>query len=107
MSAPEKRRALGRGLDALLPAAPAASNYGDKSVFACPIEKIVPQKGQPRQRFDAQKLDELAQSIREHGLIEPLVVRRVPGADQFELIAGERRWRALQRAGLRARRSSS
>jgi ParB family transcriptional regulator, chromosome partitioning protein len=103
VSAPDsKRRALGRGLDALLPAAPpAAPAYGDKSVFACPVEKIVPQKGQPRQRFDAQKLDELAASIREHGLIEPLVVRRVAGADQFELIAGERRWRALQRAGLR------
>jgi len=103
MSSPDtKRRALGRGLDALLPAAPAASpSYGDRSVFSCPVEKIVPQKGQPRQRFDAQKLDELAQSIREHGLIEPLVVRRVSGADQFELIAGERRWRALQRAGLR------
>ena len=103
MSSPEtKRRALGRGLDALLPAAqPTAPAYGDKSVFACPVEKIVPQKGQPRQRFDAQKLDELAASIREHGLIEPLVVRRVSGADQFELIAGERRWRALQRVGLR------
>ena len=103
MSAPEnKRRALGRGLDALLPAAPtAAPSYADKSVFACPIEKIVPQKGQPRQRFDATKLDELAESIREHGLIEPLVVRRIPGADKFELIAGERRWRALQRVGVR------
>jgi ParB family chromosome partitioning protein len=103
MSAPDpKRRALGRGLDALLPAAPAAQAYGDKSVFVCPLEKIVPQKGQPRQHFDAQKLDELAQSIREHGLVEPLVVRRMPGGgDKFELVAGERRWRALQRAGLR------
>jgi ParB family chromosome partitioning protein len=97
-----KRRALGRGLDALLPAAPAAAGYGDKSVFSCPLEKIVPQKGQPRQHFDAQKLEELSQSIREHGLVEPLVVRRTPGnPDKFELIAGERRWRALQKAGLR------
>jgi ParB family transcriptional regulator, chromosome partitioning protein len=97
-----KRRALGRGLDALLPAAPSAQAYGDKSVFSCPLEKIVPQKGQPRQHFDAQKLEELAQSIREHGLVEPLVVRRTPGnADRFELIAGERRWRALQKAGVR------
>ena len=97
-----KRRALGRGLDALLPAAPSAQAYGDKSVFSCPLEKIVPQKGQPRQHFDAQKLEELAQSIREHGLVEPLVVRRTPGnPDRFELIAGERRWRALQKAGLR------
>jgi ParB family chromosome partitioning protein len=103
MSAPDpKRRALGRGLDALLPAAPTAQAYGDKSVFNCPLEKIVPQKGQPRQHFDAQKLEELAQSIREHGLVEPLVVRRMPGSgDKFELIAGERRWRALQKAGLR------
>ncbi len=61
----------------------------------------MPQKGQPRQHFDDQKLDELAQSIREHGLVEPLVVRRVAGGDSFELIAGERRWRALQRAGVR------
>jgi ParB family chromosome partitioning protein len=102
MSAPDsKRRALGRGLDALLPAAPAAQAYGDRSVFVCPLEKIVPQKGQPRQHFDGQKLEELAASIREHGLVEPLVVRRLPGNDTFELVAGERRWRALQRAGLR------
>ncbi len=97
-----KRRALGRGLDALLPAAVApAPGYGDRSVFVCPLEKIVPQAGQPRQHFDTEKLDELAQSIREHGLVEPLVVRRLSGhADRFELIAGERRWRALQRAGM-------
>lgn len=102
MSAPDtKRRALGRGLDALLPAVPPAQAYGDKNVFTCPVEKIVPQKGQPRQHFDTKKLDELAQSIREHGLIEPLVVRRMPASDRLELVAGERRWRALQRAGLR------
>jgi ParB family chromosome partitioning protein len=98
----EKKRALGRGLDALLPTAPKASApaYGDKSVFLCAIEKVRPQKGQPRQHFDARALDELAQSIKEHGLIEPLVVRRVEGG-VLELIAGERRWRAAQKAGLR------
>jgi ParB family transcriptional regulator, chromosome partitioning protein len=96
-----KRRALGRGLDALLPAAAPAQLYGDKSVFTCPLEKIAPQKGQPRQHFDPAKLDELAQSIREHGLVEPLVVRRIAGSDKLELVAGERRWRALQRAGVR------
>jgi ParB family chromosome partitioning protein len=103
-AADPKRRALGRGLDALLPAAPAAApaGYGDKNVFTCPLEKIVPQKGQPRQHFDPQKIEELATSIREHGLVEPLVVRRPPGGgDRFELIAGERRWRALQKAGMR------
>jgi ParB family chromosome partitioning protein len=102
MSTPEpKRRALGRGLDALLPAASPAQAYGDRNVFTCPIERIVPQAGQPRQHFDKQRLDELAQSIRDHGLLEPLVVRRTPESDKYELIAGERRWRALQRAGAR------
>jgi ParB family chromosome partitioning protein len=98
-----KRRALGRGLDALLPPSPsAAASYGDKNVFLCALEKIVPHKGQPRQHFDTQALEELAQSIREHGLIEPIVVRRMPAApDKFEIIAGERRWRACQKAGLR------
>ena len=103
MTTPDpKRRALGRGLDALLPAAPQAQQaYGDKSVFACAIEKLAPQKGQPRQHFAKDKLEELAASIREHGLLEPIVVRRVPGQDKLEIIAGERRWRASQKAGLR------
>jgi ParB family chromosome partitioning protein len=102
MSAPDpKRRALGRGLDALLPAPAPAQGYGDRNVFSCPIERIVPQGGQPRQHFDTEKLDGLAASIREHGLLEPLVVRRTAASDKFELIAGERRWRALQRAGVR------
>ena len=107
-----KPRALGRGLDALLPnaapaaargpAAPAAPPAQERTFFLCPVEKITPQKGQPRQYFDEEKLEELTGSIREHGLIEPLVVRRAhPGADRFELIAGERRWRASQRAGLK------
>lgn len=107
----KRTRGLGRGLDALLPATapqrqatPAESEerqktYGNDSVFTCPLERIVPQQGQPRQHFDEAKLEELAQSIKEHGLLEPLVVRR-KGNDQFELIAGERRWRACQRAGL-------
>jgi ParB family chromosome partitioning protein len=96
------RRALGRGLDALLPAAPPAAGMGSRSAFLCPVEKIVPQPGQPRQYFDEQELEELVSSIREHGLIEPLIVRRAQaGVDRFELIAGERRWRAAQRAGLK------
>jgi ParB family transcriptional regulator, chromosome partitioning protein len=100
-------RGLGRGLDALLPARPPprpnpdAPSYGDGNVFRCAIEKIAPQVGQPRQNFDSSKLDELADSIKEHGLLEPLVVRRRPGTDVFEIIAGERRWRASQRAGLK------
>lgn len=115
MNEPKKPlRGLGRGLDALLPARmPAASeratapggapapSYGEGNVFSCPIDKIVPQRGQPRQHFDSERLDELASSLREHGLLEPLVVRRRPGQDDFELIAGERRWRAAQRADLK------
>lgn len=105
----DKKRALGRGLDALLPVAPPAvtpPSYGDRSVFLCPVEKMVPQKGQPRKVFRPEALEELAASIREHGLLEPIVVRRAatPGdnrADRFEIIAGERRWRASQKAGLR------
>ena len=89
------------------PAAPpptaAGQSYAERSVFLCPVERITPQKGQPRQHFDETELAELAASIREHGLIEPLVVRRGapgPSGDRYELIAGERRWRASQRAGL-------
>jgi ParB family transcriptional regulator, chromosome partitioning protein len=112
----EKRRGLGRGLDALLPAVPAprptsgepaGPGYAEGSVFVCPVERLVRQPGQPRQHFDEKELAELEASIRLHGIIEPIVVRRLPAAsgmvheDKFEIIAGERRWRAAQRAGLR------
>ncbi len=107
MTAPPKpSRGLGRGLDALLPTRQAVvsssgQSYGEGNVFSCALEKIQPQQRQPRQHTDAAGLEELAQSLREHGLIEPLVVRRLGQTDSFELIAGERRWRAAQRAGLR------
>jgi ParB family transcriptional regulator, chromosome partitioning protein len=100
-------RGLGRGLDALLPARSSApprtdlAVYGDNNVFRCALDKLQPQRAQPRRHFDSDALDELAASIREHGLLEPLVVRRMPQGDQFEIIAGERRWRAAQKAGLR------
>lgn len=108
MSNPQKPRGLGRGLDALLPVrnpqppkTQTGESYGSGNVFNCAIDKIRPQKGQPRQHIDDEKLEELAQSIREHGIIEPLVVRRLGKQDAFELIAGERRWRAAGRAGLK------
>jgi ParB family transcriptional regulator, chromosome partitioning protein len=106
MTATEKRRALGRGLDALLPEATAVMSGGKEPVFTCPIERLIPQKGQPRQHFNDARLEELAQSIREHGVLEPLIVRRASGdgaaagMDRYEIIAGERRWRAAQKAGL-------
>jgi ParB family chromosome partitioning protein len=101
----DRPKGLGRGLDALLPVSsprPAGGpSAAERGLFVCPIERIVPQKGQPRQRFDEQLLSELTASIAEHGLIEPIVVRRAPGGvEKYEIIAGERRWRASQRAGL-------
>ncbi len=96
---PEPRRALGRGLDALLPGATASASARVNSEFQrIGIERIRPQKGQPRKRFDDTSLAELAASIEQQGLIQPIVVRR-SGTD-FEIVAGERRWRAAQRAGL-------
>jgi ParB family chromosome partitioning protein len=69
-------------------------------VFVCPIERMTPSGGQPRKRIDPEALEELAASIRDHGLIEPVVVRRLPGMDErYEIVAGERRWLAAQKAG--------
>lgn len=90
-----KRTGLGKGMAALLPVV----EEEGKAYFSCPIEEIRPNKGQPRKTFSDEKLEELAASIREKGIIQPLVVRKK--ADHYELIAGERRWRASQRAGLR------
>src|SRR5688572_6594002 len=106
MNKAARPRGLGRGLDALLPLsqseAPVSSSTPATrpTLFVCGVEKIVPCRNQPRQSFDAAALDELTASIQAHGLLEPLVVRRLPGDDKFEIVAGERRWRAAQRAGL-------
>ncbi len=91
-----KRPALGKGIGALLNS---ATQEGGRKFFVCPIEELRPHHGQPRKNFDDRKLDELAASIREKGIIQPLVVRRL--ADHYQIIAGERRWRAAQKAGLR------
>jgi ParB family chromosome partitioning protein len=69
-----------------------------KNYFICPIEKIRPNRNQPRKHFAADKLEELAASIREQGIIQPLVVTKTD--EGYEIIAGERRWRAAQKAGL-------
>lgn len=94
------RKALGRGIEALFPGAgtdraPAASAARELSV---PIDEIVPNPEQPRRHFDEEALAALADSIGRHGLLQPLVVRHVAG--HYELIAGERRLRAAERAGL-------
>jgi ParB family chromosome partitioning protein len=91
-----KRPALGKGLGALLP----ELGPGElKTLLYCGIEEIVPNRSQPRKQFDEAKLQELAESIREKGILEPLIVRRVNQG--YELIVGERRWRAAQKAGLK------
>jgi ParB family transcriptional regulator, chromosome partitioning protein len=90
-----KKMGLGKGMGALLPV---VEDHG-KKYFSCPIEEIKPNKEQPRKTFVNEKLEELAASIREKGIIQPLVVVRKAG--HYELIAGERRWRAAQEAGLR------
>jgi ParB family chromosome partitioning protein len=106
MNKTTRPRGLGRGLDALMPlSSPEGTSMAGSSrhptLFNCALEKIVPCRTQPRQHFDAGALDELAASIQAHGLLEPLVVRKLPAEDRFEIVAGERRWRAAQRAGLR------
>src|SRR5437868_6055268 len=94
MSQP-RPRGLGRGLDALIP----MSSEGDALVpQMIAVDQIRPSREQVRSRFDAEPLGELAESIRLHRVLQPLLVRRL--ADGYELIAGERRWRAARLAGL-------
>jgi ParB family chromosome partitioning protein len=90
------KRGLGRGLSALIPSAEAPEKPDQ---FLIDVEKIIPNPFQPRQLFDEQKIDELAASIRAQGVLQPLLVRR--NGDGYELVAGERRWRAALRAGLK------
>jgi len=100
-----RQRGLGRGLEALIPqGADEAASAGLQEIegarFAeLPLTQIVPNPRQPRTVFDEEAMAELVHSIREIGLLQPVVVRQV-GTDQYELIMGERRWRAHQQAGL-------
>ena len=95
-----RRQPLGRGLSALFGAVEGRSEGGG-AVRDIAIELIRPGAYQPRRHFDDSELDALAQSVREKGILQPLLVRQIDDEDAaFELIAGERRWRAAQRAGL-------
>ena len=86
-----RRRGLGRGLEALLP---------ESGLQDIPVERIRPNPLQPRQTFVEDELEELAQSIREHGILQPVVVSRQPEEGMYQLVVGERRWRAAKQAGL-------
>ncbi|MEH6491910.1 ParB/RepB/Spo0J family partition protein [Halopseudomonas sp.] len=97
-----KKRGLGRGLDALLGqgnTTDGASNNQDQQLKELPVDLIQRGKYQPRRDMDPQALEELAESIRAQGVMQPIVVRAI-GDERYEIIAGERRWRATQLAGL-------
>lgn len=89
-----KRKALGKGLDALLPSRPAGP-----ALTQVDISQVRPNPFQPRMQFEPQKLQELADSISENGVIQPIILRKTSDGG-YELVAGERRWRAAQKAGL-------
>ena len=107
-----KKRGLGRGLDALLGPTPEVAkvdsakesdlkdvSHDEEALQLIPVEWIQPGRFQPRRQFDSDKLEELAASIRLHGIMQPILVRQIE-TQRFELIAGERRWRASQLAGI-------
>lgn len=103
------RQALGKGLDALLKQTEEVANLENPetavstpgaSVQKIALDKIIPNRYQPRRNFDEEKLRELAQSIEEHGLTQPIVVVYDAGLDKYEIVVGERRFRASQLAGL-------
>jgi ParB family chromosome partitioning protein len=94
-----KRKALGKGLSALLPD-PEPSAASPETASEVPIDALEPNPLQPRSVFDATRLSELAASLRESGMVQPILVR--PHGDRYQIIAGERRWRAAREAGLAA-----
>ncbi len=91
-----KRKALGRGLSALFPESSMIDD--ERGFFYCPVDSITPNPLQPRQDFSDSELSELANSIKEKGVIQPILLTKTK--DGFQLIAGERRWRAAQKAGV-------
>ena len=100
----EKRPALGKGLSALIPDAADALTAPPRASLEVDVDQLEPNHYQPRGPIDAGKLDELARSIKANGVIQPIVVRRldspIGGRERYQIIAGERRWRAAQQAQL-------
>lgn len=92
-----RKGGLGKGLDALIPSDTPPAESGQLFVA---VDRIVPNPHQPRTQMDESELADLAASIREHGILQPLIVTQDAGSDHYILIAGERRWRAAQLAGL-------
>jgi len=93
-----QRKALGKGLGALIPELPERPEGRPEGIILVDLDEIRPNPLQPRRIFNQEKIEELAGSIRENGILQPLIVKKA--REGFELIAGERRWRAAQKAGL-------
>ena len=100
MAVRKKYNALGRGLDALI-STEAVRTQGSSTINEIPIDQIEPNADQPRSLFNEEALQELAHSIREIGIIQPITLRQI-AENKFQIIAGERRWRASQLAGLKS-----
>ena len=104
MNTKNEKRGLGRGLSALMAdvnlAGPEQFTGGRRTEQVLPIDKLEPNPQQPRLDFKQEELESLADSIRQKGVIQPLIVRKKPGRDVYEIVAGERRWRAAQLAQL-------
>ncbi|MFZ3106452.1 MAG: ParB/RepB/Spo0J family partition protein, partial [Candidatus Hydromicrobium sp.] len=94
------RRGLGRGLGALIPSIDRPSESESNAIVELPLDKIIPNKNQPRNRFNEESLAELAESIKEFGVIQPIVVRRLDGEEKYEIVTGERRCRAIKKIGI-------
>jgi ParB family chromosome partitioning protein len=90
------KQRLGKGLNALIPELP---QMEDQSIQEISVNDIAPNRNQPRQQFDADKMEQLSESISKHGVVQPIAVRRIDRG--YEIVAGERRWRAARMAGLK------
>lgn len=89
------KRGLGKGLSALIP----VNEKGDDAILEIPVKDIFANKNQPRKDFDQIKINELAESMKQHGVLQPIILRKK--ADRYELVAGERRWRAASEIGIK------
>jgi ParB family chromosome partitioning protein len=95
------KRGLGRGLGALIPTAAERSlDEPGSGILEIPLEKIIPNSNQPRHNFSKESLDELAESIKEFGVIQPILVRRLDKEEKYEIIAGGRRYKAAKKLGM-------
>ncbi len=94
------RRGLGKGLEALIPEAGMPGKRDKNTVIELPLDSIESNKKQPRSKFDDQSLNELAESIREFGVLQPIIVRSIGKNNSYEIVAGERRYRATKKIGL-------